>query len=121
MLDGNTVAERLHDAANAKADAVVEAYEKEAVESIVDDLMDGDKVGQFTRHDFLNCISDDDLAAILFAKSRDEQQAAIDACIQKVRQDILDWCAASNNGQDQVNDRCAELNEADYYRFREDA
>ena len=110
MKDPVHVAEAAHDSPeNSK---VYEGYKEEALASIVDDLMAGEKANGWTLHDYLECDIEPWLPGIVaaaiisgdFVKFKDE----IELKLRNVLED-----------SDAVSDRCWELDEAERERAKE--
>lgn len=96
-----------HETAQVRAEARYDVYGERAIQSIVDDLLEGRKVARFTIHDFVDLIDSDDLAALLLAKTQDDKITRLDALREKVMQVIRDWCDRDDYGE--VDERVREL------------
>jgi hypothetical protein len=106
MEDGNSAALRQHEAREARAESKYEAWGERARESIVDDLMDGRKVGRTTLYDILDghhdLLDTGDFAALAinWPNVRDDTMARLEKRCRELCNDWLETAA----GQDAVNE-----------------
>ena len=129
---------RQHEASQAKAEAIHDAYGEKVIEAFVDDIMSGrgirDGRHTYTAVDFINdglggepqgvenFIEPDDLAVLLLRPAGHEHWEAVRDRLQKaLAQRVRNWLEESTTGTDLVDQRVRDWAEDDAQRYREEA